>query len=124
MTNWYHAIAFCNQLSIDEGLTPVYTVNGSTVPDVWDGTTGGTTGHANELGLYDMSGNVWEWNWDRYSLYPVGTLTDYRGAALGGYRERRGGSWRRSASLCTVAYRYCDSPNYQSISVGFRVVRP
>ncbi len=88
------------------------------------GTTG-TTGHANELGLYDMSGNVYEWNWDWYdSPYPAGTLTDYRGAASGTDRVRRGGSWNDGASSCTVGLRNYGIPYYQYNNFGFRVVRP
>ncbi len=52
MVNWYHAIAFCNKLSIEEGLTPVYTIRGSTVPDAWDGTiTVPTSTDANVLSV-------------------------------------------------------------------------
>jgi formylglycine-generating enzyme required for sulfatase activity len=78
----------------------------------------------NELGLYDMSGNVWEWVWDWSISYPAGTLTDYRGAAAGTSRVKRGGSWSYGASFCTVAGRSYDSPNRQGNGVGFRVVRP
>jgi formylglycine-generating enzyme required for sulfatase activity len=49
---------------------------------------------ANELNLYDMSGNVWEWCWDRrQGNYPAGTQADYTGAVSGIYRVMRGGSW-------------------------------
>jgi len=210
-TNWYHAIAFCNKLSIAERLTPVYAVSGvhfstltyadipttdnatwNAVTATWtnngyrlptemewmwaamgapaDGQGGGTntTGYtkafagstgsnaigdyavfgysgsetgrtttersnrvgskitgANELGLYDMSGNVWEWNWDwDPTTYPTGTLTDYVGAASGTSRVVRGGSWDNFATFCTVAYREVSNPIIQRYSIGFRVVRP
>jgi formylglycine-generating enzyme required for sulfatase activity len=100
-----------------------YDVNsGSTTHPV--GTTGGTPAKANELVLYDMSGNVWEWCWDWYAAYPNNNLTDYLGAASGADRVARGGGWYNNASFCAVAYRYNYNPFRQSNHVGFRVVRP
>ncbi len=209
MTDWYHAIAFCNKLSIAEGLTQVYAVTGvnfatltySGIPTgdnlTWNSATamwgntgyrlptemewmwaamgapadgqGGdtnTTGYlktfsgsngskaigdfavfgylgsetgrtttersnpvgskttgANELGLYDMSGNAWEWCWDGDGAIPAGTLTDYRGVG-GETRIRRGGSWMTNASNCSVAYRSGIPSYFRETNVGFRVVRP
>jgi formylglycine-generating enzyme required for sulfatase activity len=60
---------------------------------------------SNQLGLYDMSGNVVEWCWDLYDSYPSGELTDFTGAASGPYREIRGGSIYSYAYECTVAFR-------------------
>ncbi len=199
--NWYHAIAFCNKLSLAEGLTPVYVVSGvnfntltyATIPTtnnatwnavtatwtnngyrlptemewMWaamgapaDGQGGGTnmTGYAkafagstgsnmigdyawydsnsihkthpagsktaNELGLYDMSGNVSEWTWDQYNTYPTGTQTDYRGAASGADRVNRGGGWNDNPPFCPVARRINVDPHFQGDGIGFRVVRP
>ena len=82
-----------------------------------------TTG-ANELGLYDMSGNVWEWTWDWYYAYPTGAQMDYRGAASGASRVRRGRSWDNDASVCSVAIRNGGNPGDRVSDFGFRVVRP
>jgi formylglycine-generating enzyme required for sulfatase activity len=207
--NWYYAIAFCNKLSIAEGLTPIYSVsgvdfstltyadipttnnatwdaatanwsaNGYRLPTemewmwaamgatsdgrgadivggvntggytkgyagsietggaqvnignyVWYATNSGSTTHPvgtklpNELGLYDMSGNVWEWCWDWYDSYPTGTQADYRGAASGTDRVLRGGGWGSDASYAAVATRYGRDPNVRNGAIGFRVVRP
>jgi formylglycine-generating enzyme required for sulfatase activity len=78
----------------------------------------------NELGLYDMSGNVWEWVWDWYDDYPGDTLTDFRGAASGPDRILRGGGWDSFPSGAAVAVRVGPDPNSQYASLGFRVVRP
>jgi formylglycine-generating enzyme required for sulfatase activity len=65
---------------------------------------------ANELNLFDMSGNVYEWVWDWYGSYSSGELTDLTGPASGTARVIRGGSWLHDASFCAVALRNDDAP--------------
>ena len=78
---------------------------------------------ANALGIYDMSGNVWEWCKDWYADSYVSYDTNNPvGPSSGSYRVHRGGSWRGSASCCRVAYRYGNSPVFRDYNFGFRVV--
>ncbi len=189
--NWYDAIAFCNKLSIMEGLTPVYSVTVSGLEVDWENITGALTpdgddtdwnavsvnpdakgyrlpteveweyaaGHGgfegtnpkdrfeyagtntagtgagqlgeyawytdnnspsgskevknktpNALGLYDMSGNVYEWCYDKWSDSSL-------------YRVFRGGDWDDSSSYLRVADRNSDAPSDRNSSIGFRVAR-
>ena len=192
--SWYDAIVFCNRLSIMEGLTPAYSISGSTNPNdwgtipttwndplraIWDtvqivsdstgyrlpteaqweyaakggnGSPGnftysgsnnpndvawysansGSRTHEvgkkapNILGIYDMSGNVWEWCWDWWGSYTSTTKTDPMGAPSGTYRVVRGGGWNDSSEDVRSVYR--DSgwgyPNDRYGLLGFRVSCP
>jgi uncharacterized repeat protein (TIGR02543 family) len=79
----------------------------------------------NGLGIYDMSGNVWEWCWDWYGSYSSGAQTDPMGASSGSSRVGRGGNWYNSAEGVRSAYRYLSSPYDRSgyLTLGFRLAR-
>ena len=79
----------------------------------------------NRLGLYDMSGNVYEWCYDWYGIMgTITTTTPADGATSGSYRVCRGGCWNCIADLASVADRSCNTPGHRSYNFGFRVVRP
>jgi formylglycine-generating enzyme required for sulfatase activity len=168
--SWYDILKWCNAKSELEGLTPVYSVNGTIyrtgdfasygskvissnatangyrlpVEAEWEWASrggnqsksytysgssdlasvawysvnaqGGTkpvaTKIANELGLHDMSGNVWEWVLDEFTNDTTGI------------RRKRGGSWSSNSSDCTVAFRYVHNyPNARYPDMGFRLAR-
>ena len=76
---------------------------------------------ANELGLYDMSGNVMEWCYDWYGDYPSLSQTNPKGPSTGSYRVLRGGSWSLSARDCRVAGRGYGSPDGRFDGSGLRL---
>ena len=106
-----------------------YTYSGSNnVEDVaWYTRNSGKATHAvrqkraNELGFYDMSGNVCEWCLDWSGGYSSSEVTDPQGPKNGSYRILRSGGWGNSARCCRSAYRVLISPDYRDYYFGFRL---
>lgn len=186
--NWYSVLVFCNKKSISEGLTPVYSINGSTNSDDWGAiptsgnadwnnvtcnwiangyrlpteaewefaarggsndpdylysgsdnpdavgwcwdNSGGTshprgTKQANGLGIYDMTGNIWEWCWDwyDYGYYNVSPSLSPTGPNSGSQKVFRGGCWYLPWAFSRVSKRDFDNIYYQYSYVGLRLVR-
>ncbi|MCB5271364.1 MAG: formylglycine-generating enzyme family protein [Candidatus Cloacimonetes bacterium] len=187
--SWYSAMKYCNLRSLDEGLTPVYSISGSTNPTTWGTvpTSNNATWNAaicnwtangyrlpteseweyaargatntpdylysgsddlnavgwydgnnspygskpvgskapNVLGLYDMSGNLYEWCWDWWdsSYYSSSPSSNPTGPNSGSVRVSRGGYWYYYAVFCRVAGRSGNSPYYSFYGIGFRLCR-
>ena len=80
------------------------------------------TKQPNELGIYDMSGNISEWCQDWYAKYNSSSQVNPTGANSGSYRVVRGGSWGHDARYCRSSFRIYFTPDYRYINLGLRLV--
>lgn len=93
----------------------------------WYTTNSASTTHAvkmknpNELGLFDMCGNVLEWCSDWYDVYSNESQTNPTGPETGTTRIRRGGAWSSEETLCRVSFRTNKAPSFKNASTGLRL---
>lgn len=110
-------INFYSQESVKKSYSVAGNYRGKTIPV-------GSLNSPNDLGLHDMSGNVWEWCWDWKGAYTGGSKDNYHGPAKGSHRVCRGGSWRDDSQGVRVAFRYYGlTPGDREGYLGFRIVR-
>ncbi|MBW6513436.1 MAG: chitobiase/beta-hexosaminidase C-terminal domain-containing protein [Candidatus Syntrophosphaera sp.] len=108
-----------------------YTYSGSNdiASVAWYGSNAGNSTHiiggkdTNELGTYDMSGNVYEWVWDIQAPYPAEDQFDPHGPDSGFFRVTRGGYYNSVANACTVTSRSSNNANVAYSLYGFRICR-
>ena len=93
-------------------------------PNSEDSTHPVGTKNPNELGIYDMSGNVYEWCGDWYGEYSSLEQTNPVGLSSGTHRIDRGAGWSAPAEKCRVAFRGRGIPDQRYMFLGFRLVHP
>ena len=105
-----------------------YSGSNNTLDVAWFRDNSGSNTHAvgtkqpNELGIYDMSGNVREWCQDWKGEYSSSSQVNPTGANSGSDRVFRGGSWSGEARYCRSSYRLYYTPDYSNYSLGLRLV--
>ncbi len=116
---------FANPAEINFDATEEYKKDYSIVGQYREKTTPVRHFEKNTLGLYDMSGNVYDWCWDWYDAdyYQNSPEQNPTGPDTGSNRVMRGGSWFSDAVLCRVSYRFWGDPDYRDLFVGFRPAR-
>jgi formylglycine-generating enzyme len=185
--DWYDCIEYCNRLSVMQGLTPCYSINGETNytawPADWHPAYPDTSAYQNQIacnfdangyrmpteteweyaakagtnslysgtdnianlvdyawygastyqthiiglkqpnawGLYDMTGNVWEWCWNAYRFYPGNT--SYMNAENRSLRMARGGAWNSLTLTYRTTYRNALIPSLKTFVHGLRIVK-
>jgi formylglycine-generating enzyme required for sulfatase activity/pimeloyl-ACP methyl ester carboxylesterase len=124
---WEYAARAGTQTRFYWGDDPSYTLIGSYA---WYDSNSGSKTHPvreklpNSFGLYDMSGNVWEWCSDWYGSYGSSAVSDPAGPTTGSYRVSRGGSWGSYGGGCRSAFRNYYFPSYRFSFYGFRLALP
>ena len=143
---WEEAQLFCEKLSklsgrhytlpteaqweyaASGGMQTQYSGGANLDEVAWYGANSGRRTHAvalklpNAFGLYDMSGNIWEWCSDWYAPYEIAEQLNPTGPQSGTERVLRGGSWIIEAEHCRVTYRNANAPTARDYNYGFRVV--
>jgi formylglycine-generating enzyme required for sulfatase activity len=130
---------YCARFKDGASWTPASYASGATAGDAaasgivaWYEVNSGGHKHSaggkqpNALGLYDMSGNAFEWCWDIFGAYPTTVQIDYRGCSYGvGSSDRieRGGDWYQEADKVSCGARFSGSSGTPSWGDGFRVAR-
>ena len=105
-----------------------YSGSNNTLDVAWFRDNSGSNTHAvgtkqpNELGIYDMSGNVGEWCQDWHGLYNSSSQVNPTGANSGPYRVFRGGGWFYVAWSCRSSFRYIYEPDDRDTTLGLRLV--